>query len=223
MKACWLMTNSQNPLGFYAQRRREKGAPGRVAAISINVTLIEDDVYSELYFGREKPLPAKAWDRARRRFALFIRSRSAWCPDFAWAGSPPGSMHVRIQRLAAHEHAYPPAPPCSLRSWITCPPAATTPICAACAASWRNANSSAWQALLRHLPAEVKIHHSDSGYFLWLELPEPLRCRRAQHRQALAHHISIAPGKMFSTSVETGHVFFVLIPRGTGESVRNRR
>lgn len=28
-----------------------------------NVTLIEDDVYSELYFGREKPLPAKAWDR----------------------------------------------------------------------------------------------------------------------------------------------------------------
>jgi DNA-binding transcriptional MocR family regulator len=24
----------------------------------------------------------------------------------------------------------------------------------------------AWQALLRHLPAEVKIHHSDSGYFL---------------------------------------------------------
>ncbi len=29
----------------------------------------------------------------------------------------------------------------------------------------------AWQALLRHLPAEVKIHHSDSGYFLWLELP----------------------------------------------------
>ena len=30
----------------------------------------------------------------------------------------------------------------------------------------------AWQALLRHLPPEVKIHHSDSGYFLWLELPE---------------------------------------------------
>ncbi|STI86252.1 transcriptional regulator protein YdcR [Escherichia coli] len=23
----------------------------------------------------------------------------------------------------------------------------------------------AWQALLRYLPAEVKIHHNDSGYF----------------------------------------------------------
>ncbi|MGQ7173954.1 hypothetical protein ACUOCP_55175, partial [Escherichia sp. R-CC3] len=29
----------------------------------------------------------------------------------------------------------------------------------------------AWQALLRYLPAEVKIHHSDSGYFLWPQRP----------------------------------------------------
>ena len=36
----------------------------------------------------------------------------------------------------------------------------------------------AWQALLRYLPAEVKIHHNDSGYFLWLELPRAVRCRR---------------------------------------------
>ncbi len=28
------------------------------------------------------------------------------------------------------------------------------------------------QALLRHLPPEVIVHHSDSGYFLWIELPE---------------------------------------------------
>ncbi|MDU1026485.1 MAG: PLP-dependent aminotransferase family protein, partial [Leclercia adecarboxylata] len=57
----------------------------------------------------------------------------------------------------------------------------------------------AWQALLRHLPAEVKIHHSDSGYFLWLELPAPLDAGELSAR-ALEHHISIAPGKMFSTS-----------------------
>ncbi|SPX55875.1 GntR family transcriptional regulator [Klebsiella pneumoniae] len=57
----------------------------------------------------------------------------------------------------------------------------------------------AWQALLRHLPPEVIVHHSDSGYFLWIELPEgatlvhlaPGRWRRT----------SVLPqGKMFSTS-----------------------
>ncbi|MGQ7141138.1 aminotransferase class I/II-fold pyridoxal phosphate-dependent enzyme [Escherichia sp. SS-MK2] len=55
------MTNSQNPLGFTLTPQKKAQL---VALLNqYNVTLIEDDVYSELYFGREKPLPAKAWDR----------------------------------------------------------------------------------------------------------------------------------------------------------------
>jgi len=57
----------------------------------------------------------------------------------------------------------------------------------------------AWQSLLRHLPAEVKIYHNNSGYFLWLALPATLDAA-ALSEQAFKHHISIAPGKMFSTS-----------------------
>ncbi|EFH8709903.1 PLP-dependent aminotransferase family protein [Escherichia coli] len=64
----------------------------------------------------------------------------------------------------------------------------------------------AWQALLRYLPAEVKIHHNDSGYFLWLELPEPLDAGELS-LAALTHHISIAPGKMFSTGENWSRFF----------------
>nr|VXZ84172.1 Uncharacterized HTH-type transcriptional regulator ydcR [Klebsiella pneumoniae] len=49
----------------------------------------------------------------------------------------------------------------------------------------------AWQALLRHLPPEVIVHHSDSGYFLWIELPEGADASALSAR-ALASHISIA-------------------------------
>jgi DNA-binding transcriptional MocR family regulator len=42
----------------------------------------------------------------------------------------------------------------------------------------------------------VKIHHSDSGYFLWLELPAG---RWGNERPRAGVYISIAPGKMFST------------------------
>ncbi|VFS19137.1 transcriptional regulator protein YdcR [Escherichia coli] len=63
----------------------------------------------------------------------------------------------------------------------------------------------AWQALLRYLPAEVKIHHNDSGYFLWLELPEPLDAGELS-LVALTHHISIARVICF-LPVKTGHVF----------------
>ena len=47
------------------------------------------------------------------------------------------------------------------------------------------------QALLRHLPPEVIVHHSDSGYFLWIELPEGADASALSAR-ALASHISIA-------------------------------
>lgn len=40
----------------------------------------------------------------------------------------------------------------------------------------------------------MKIHHNDSGYFLWLELPAPLDAGELS-LAALTHHISIAPGK----------------------------
>lgn len=78
----------------------------------------------------------------------------------------------------------------------------------------------AWQTLLRHLPAEVKIHHNDSGYFLWLELPEQLDAGELSAK-ALEHLISIAPGKCFQRPAP-GRVSFVLTPHGIGENGKNR-
>lgn len=60
-----------------------------------NVTLIEDDVYSELYFGQEKPLPAKAWDR-HDGVCIALRFRNVWCLVFVLVGSPPENMHVKF-------------------------------------------------------------------------------------------------------------------------------
>jgi DNA-binding transcriptional MocR family regulator len=78
----------------------------------------------------------------------------------------------------------------------------------------------AWQALLRHLPAEVKIHHSDSGYFLWLELPEGADAGELSAR-ALRDNISIAPGKC-SLPPPAGPLFSALIPRGAGEKEKSK-
>ena len=44
----------------------------------------------------------------------------------------------------------------------------------------------------------MKIHRSESGYFLWIELPEGHDASLLSER-ALQHKISIAPGKMFTT------------------------
>ncbi len=78
----------------------------------------------------------------------------------------------------------------------------------------------AWQALLRHLPPEVVVHHSDSGYFLWIELPEGADASALSAR-ALASHISIARGKC-SPPPTAGPRFSVLIPPGAGGNAKSR-
>ena len=195
VKACWLMTNSQNPLGFTLSP--EKKAHLVALLEKYHVMLIEDDVYSELYFGREKPLPAKAWDRAD---SVLHCSSFSKClvPGFRVGWVAAGKHARRIQRLQLMSTLSTSSPmQLALVDYLS-----TRRYDAHLRRLRRQLaerKQQAWQTLLRHLPAEVKIHHNDSGYFLWLELPEPLDAG-VLSTQALAHHISIAPGKMFSTS-----------------------
>ena len=60
-KACWLMTNFQNPVGSLMPHEKKQALVELLA--ERDVPLIEDDVYGELYFGKRRPLPAKAWDK----------------------------------------------------------------------------------------------------------------------------------------------------------------
>lgn len=50
-----------------------------------------------------------------------------------------------------------------------------------------------------HFPAGVDIYYADGGYFLWLGLPDGINSIDL-YQQALALNISIAPGRMFTTS-----------------------
>ncbi|BDG84601.1 PLP-dependent aminotransferase family protein [Citrobacter koseri] len=212
VKACWLMTNSQNPLGFTLSPEKK----ARLVALldQYNVVLIEDDVYSELYFGRDKPLPAKAWDR---RDKILHCSSFSKClvPGFRIGWVAAGKYARQIQRLQLMSTLSTSSPmQLALVDYLS-----TRRYDAHLRRLRRQLaerKQQAWQTLLRHLPAEVKIHHNDSGYFLWLELPESLDAGELS-AQALAHQISIAPGKMFSTSDTWSHFFRFNTAWGWGE------
>ncbi|MEH0885012.1 PLP-dependent aminotransferase family protein [Enterobacter sp. UNJFSC 003] len=195
VKACWLMTNSQNPLGFTLSA--EKKAHLVALLTKHNVTLIEDDVYSELYFGREKPLPAKAWDTTDMTLHCSSFSKCLVAGfRIGWVAA--GKHARRIQQLQLMSTLSTSSPmQLALVDYL-----ATKRYDAHLRRLRRTLaerKQLAWQSLLRHMPAGVKIHHNESGYFLWLELPSGLDAGLLSE-QALIHHISIAPGKMFSTS-----------------------
>lgn len=53
------------------------------------------------------------------------------------------------------------------------------------------------EAIGRHFPPETRVTRPTGGQVLWVELPERIDAIEL-YRRALARHISIAPGPIFS-------------------------
>lgn len=202
VKACWLMTNQQNPLG-YTLSNEKKGRLIELLA-KYDVFLIEDDVYSELYFGGKKPLPAKAFDPKGMTMHCSSFSKTLVAGfRIGWVAA--GKMALPIQKLQLMSTLSASAPiQLALETYL----------------STRNYENhlrqlrrkleqrkfAVWQTLCTHLPSSVNIDYSEGGYFLWVELPERLDAT-VLYELASKENISIAPGRMFSLNHEFDHCF----------------
>ncbi len=202
VKACWLMSNSQNPLGVTLSVSKKQALVNLLA--QHHVTLIEDDVYSELYYGRERPLPLRAFDE--QGITLHCSSYSkCLVAGFRIGWVVAGKYARRIQQLQLMSTLSTSSPmQLALVDFL-----ATRRFDTHLRRLRRILAERKQQVLLalsEHFPVEAKVYHSESGYFLWIELPKNVDTRLL-YQQALTHHISIAPGKMFSTGNNWDHCF----------------
>ncbi|WP_421217040.1 PLP-dependent aminotransferase family protein [Aeromonas enteropelogenes] len=194
VKACWLMGNVQHPLGHTMPDEHKQAL--MTLLNEHGVPLVEDDVYAEVYFGRERPRPIKYWDK--RDDSLLCSSFSkCLAPGFRVGWVVAGRHAERVQRL-------------QLMSTLS----TNVPSQLALAEMLRQGGVDAHfrrlrhtlaqrqqqmrAALLRLLPGEVSISSPDGGYFLWLEFDSRLDSR-ALHARALASGFSLAPGALFSS------------------------
>lgn len=192
-KACWLMTNFQNPLGSLMSDEKKQALVELLT--SHDVPLIEDDVYGELYFGSKRPVSAKAFDT--KGLVMHCSSFSkCLAPGYRVGWAAPGRYTQDVARLK-----------------LTTTLSASAPAQAALAdylakggydkhlRQLRHAlsvqQSAMVQAVVRHFPRGTKATRPNGGYFLWIELPGNVNTLEI-HRQALSLGISIAPGPMFS-------------------------
>jgi DNA-binding transcriptional MocR family regulator len=199
-KACWLMTNFQNPLGSLMSDEKKQAVVELLA--SYGIPLIEDDVYGELYFGSKRPLPAKAFDT--KGLVMHCSSFSkCLAPGYRVGWAVPGQFTQKVTRLK-----------------LTSTLSASAPAQAALADYLTKGGydkhlrqlrhllsvqqSAMIQAVERHFPRGTRATRPDGGYFLWIELPQQISSLDL-HRQALSLGISIAPGPMFSARREFGH------------------
>ncbi|WP_313623582.1 PLP-dependent aminotransferase family protein [Achromobacter sp.] len=198
-RACWLMTQFQNPLGSLMPDEKKRQLVELLARHDI--PLIEDDVYGELYFGTARPVPAKAYDA--RGLVLHCSSFSkCLAPGYRIGWASAGRYAQRVQRL-------------KLSSTLS----ASGPAQGAIAEyleqggydrhlrrlrqTLQAQQERMADAIAREFPAGTRVTRPQEGFFLWAELPVSVDAL-ALHRQALSRGISVAPGPIFSASGQFG-------------------
>ncbi|MDO9797288.1 PLP-dependent aminotransferase family protein [Glaesserella parasuis] len=193
IKVCWFMLNCHNPLGFTVSPEIKQRIGELLAQYQVH--LIEDDVYQELYYRGEKPLPMKAFDA--QNWVLHCSSFSKILgANFRIGWVHAGQFADKIQHL-------------QLMSTIS----ANALIQQALVEFISNHHyekhlrhlrrhleknkKQCLDYLRQHLSASCPIEHHSSGYFLWIHLPEHLDSMRI-YQQLLEEKISVSPSELFT-------------------------
>ena len=190
IKACWFMSNFQNPMGASMDDEKKRALAELLARHQ--VPMIEDDVYAELYFGQQAPKPVKAYDQEGLVMHCSSFSKSL-APGYRVGWVAGGRYAEQIERL-------------KLMTSLS----ASIPAQAAIAdylqhggydrhlRKLRYALETQQNAMLaavaRYFPEQTRVSRPSGGYFLWLELPEAVDSLRL-FQLALAQGISLARGR----------------------------
>jgi len=199
-KACWLMTSFQNPLGSLMPLEKKRALVDLLARHE--VPLIEDDVYGELYFGKQRPGLAKSADG--RGLVMHCSSFSkTLAPGFRLGWVVAGRFARQVERLKLTTSLSAPVPlQMALADYLAQGgyERHLRQLRLTLAAQQR----CMLQAISEHFPPGTRVSRPQGGYFVWLELPDGCNAL-ALHRSALQEGISIAPGPIFSATRAFGH------------------
>jgi DNA-binding transcriptional MocR family regulator len=192
--ACVLSSSFNNPLGS-AMAEDDKRALLAVLARH-DVPLVEDDVYGDIHFGRERPRP----------FAAMAGAATLYCSSFSKSLAPgyrigwvaAGGRTPRVmERKIAFSLCAPVLGQVALAEFLASG-AYDTHLRALRRLLQDNLSRLA-HAVESSFPSETRMSRPAGGFVLWLELPRRFDSR-ALFDAALDHGICFAPGDVFSAS-----------------------
>ena len=193
VKACVFVPNFNNPLGSCMPDENKKRLVELIT--KHNIPLIEDDIYGELYFGKTRPRNCKYYDT--RGMVLHCSSFSkSLSPGYRIGWVMPGKYFDVVKQLKRIQNISSPT--------LTQAAIAHYLKHGRYEFHLKNLRKALHtqslryvQAIIKYLPEDTKVSRPHGGFILWLELNKKINAFKLR-TEAMKHHISIVPGKIFS-------------------------
>jgi len=213
VKACVLLPNFPNPVCSLMPVDNKRRLVAMMAERGI--TLIESDIYGELYFGDQRPPVLKSFD-AQNDVILCSAFTKTVAPGYRVGWVAPGRHFLKTQAL-------------KFRTSVACPMLQQEVIAQFIrdggydhhlrklrAALKTQAHQMA-DAVARYFPPGCRLSLPQGGMMLWIELPRQVDSREV-FALARLEHIGVAPGAAFSISRRFDH--FIRLQCGEPWSAR---
>jgi DNA-binding transcriptional MocR family regulator len=200
VKACIVMTNCHNPLGYVLADEKKKTLAELAAKHQIPV--IEDDLYGDLTFDLERPKVAKAFDRAG--LILLCSSFSkVLAPGFRVGWVEAGRFREEVERLKfLSTLATSSLPQLVLANFLES--GSYDRYLRHLRLAFNGQVQAVSSAIAKYFPSGTRMTRPSGGYVLWVEMPKRVSALKL-FRQALAENITISPGPIFSASGRFEH------------------
>lgn len=195
VKACVVIPNFNNPLGGCMSDENKKRLVELTS--SKNIPLIEDDIYGELYFGKHRPRTCKSFDT--KGMVMYCSSLSkSLCPGYRVGWTIPGKFMDQVKQIKRIQNISSPS--------LTQAAVAHFLQNGRYEYHLKNLRKALhtqslryMQAIIDYFPGNTKVSRPLGGFVLWVQLNEKINAFMLRN-EAMKHHISIVPGKIFSAN-----------------------
>jgi DNA-binding transcriptional MocR family regulator len=193
--ACLFASSFNNPLGCTMPDEK------KIAVLDLlarhRVPLIEDDIYGDIYFGKQRPAPFMALDK---------RGEIIYCSSFSKTLAPGyrigwivagRRLQEVLERKCALTLCGPALPQVALADYLSS--GGYDSHLRRITRAFQQNIAQMTCAIERSFPQGTKVTRPAGGFVLWLDLPRPANAREL-FANALEKGICFAPGDVFSAS-----------------------
>ncbi len=193
IKTCVTAPNFNNPCGGLMPEENKKRLVELIT--KHHIPLIEDDIYGELFFGKSRPRTCKYYDTKGLVIHCSSLSKSL-APGYRIGWALPGKFLEEVKFIKRMNNISQP----------TLTQAAVAHFIQHGRYEYHLKNLRKalhtqslryMQSIIEHLPDDTKVSRPQGGMVLWVELNKKINAFKLR-TEAIKHHISIVPGKIFS-------------------------